>query len=634
MTYAGPRALLDAGFALGLLVLALLLAGGLGRKVLRWFRLEGLSPLEEVVFSLPLGLGILAYAVMALGLVGVLQPWAILVLLAVAGACTWPEWTQIVGGLSGCTKAGGELWRRAGLWERLVLVMTGLILVLTLLQALAPPWEYDALMYHLQGPREFLAAGRILLLPDNWPANYPLTIQMLFTVGLAFGSSTFAKLVHLVYGALLPLGVLAFARRYLQSVPGWVAAAILVGIPIYPIWAGLAYADIAWALYEFLGLYACSLWVETNRRRWLGLSGLVIGLALGSKYLALGGAAVLGLWVLWRGRAHGWKAALASATVFGGTALLVGSPWYVKNWLWAGNPVFPWFFGGAGWTAERVDWIRTYHGSFSAGHRLWDYLLLPWNLYARHERFGTFKGSIEVPSLLFPLALLYPWTRRSRPMNDVAWITLLRFGVWALGSQQTRHLLPVFPGLSLLTAQVLTGLAGRPSLRRWGRILTTGLTAGMVAATLLYSIFFFMDIRPLRVVSGLESKDRFLRRVVHDYAAVQYVQAHLSAQERAMLMWDAQAFYCDERCLPDAEHSLWTRLALADLRVSSVAARLRGRGVTHLLFSVPDVDFILQHDPTGDHRRAAEFFLQEFRESCAREIYRDDWTRLFELTCR
>ena len=64
-------------------------------------------------------------------------------------------------------------------------------------------------------------------------------------------------------------------------------------------------------------------------------------------------------------------------------------------------------------------------------------------------------------------------------------------------------------------------------------------------------------------------------------------------------------------------------LALADLRVSSVAARLRDISVTHLLFAVRDVDFILQHDPTGEHRRAAGFFLQEFRGSCARQIYRE-----------
>ena len=61
MTYTGPRAILDAAFALGLLGLVLLLSSGLGWKVVRRLRLRELTTSEEVLFALPLGLGILGY---------------------------------------------------------------------------------------------------------------------------------------------------------------------------------------------------------------------------------------------------------------------------------------------------------------------------------------------------------------------------------------------------------------------------------------------------------------------------------------------------------------------------------------------------------------------------------------------
>ena len=169
---------------------------------------------------------------------------------------------------------------------------------------------------------------------------------MLYMFGLRFGSDTLAKLLHMSFAILLVLATFAFGRRFLGREAGWISAAILVAIPIFPIWASWAYADMAWALYEFLSLYALIVWIMTHRREWLVISGLAMGFALGSKYLALGSAGVLGLVVIWVSRRQGLKLIIQNAAVFGGIALMVGSPWYLKNWLLAGNPVYPLYFGG------------------------------------------------------------------------------------------------------------------------------------------------------------------------------------------------------------------------------------------------------------------------------------------------
>jgi len=51
---------------------------------------------------------------------------------------------------------------------------------------------------------------------------------MLFTLGLAFGSDTFAKLMHLTYAVLMVLSTLALGERCLGPARGWIAAAILL----------------------------------------------------------------------------------------------------------------------------------------------------------------------------------------------------------------------------------------------------------------------------------------------------------------------------------------------------------------------------------------------------------------------
>lgn len=621
----GARALLDTGFTLGLLGITLLLAGGIGRKFSTWLNLENLNPLEQAIFGLALGLGLLAYGVLMLSLVGLLQAWAIFLWLLIVGVWSWRECRDIADSIPDWLKSRHLAWLRARLWQKTLLVVMSLILLLTLLQALSPPTDPDGLIDHLQAPKIFLEAGRIYPTPDFVFGNYPFTVEFLFTIGLAFGSDTFAKLIHLTYAVLLVLSTFALGQRYISSAGGWAAATVLMGMPIFPVWAGLAYIDMGWTLYEFLGVYAILLWAEHRQQRWLVVSGIMIGLALGSKYLAFAGAAAIGLWILWHTRTRGWRTMFISGALFGGVALAVGSPWFIKNWWWLGNPVFPFFFGNDATTKLSI------HNTFT----WWDYLLVPWHLYFDRERFVGVYGTIEFPSLLFPLVLLLPWVHRAKALNWLVGLTLLRYIFWLLISHSRfRYMLPVLPSLSILVSGVIIGLIGLPFLQRWSRILVSGMIGGMLMATLCYSLIFFFDVQPLGVLVGWESKDSFLRREVSDYSAKQFIQTNLPNEARVFMMWNARGYYCDDRCIPDLNQRQWMEMVLSSESVPSVAAHLRAMGVTHLLLSVEDVDYRLIQKTSKPHYKAVEFFQDEFRPACAKEFYRDDWTTLYEFTCR
>ncbi|NLE95967.1 MAG: phospholipid carrier-dependent glycosyltransferase [Dehalococcoidia bacterium] len=506
------------------------------------------------------------------------------------------------------------------------------LFLVTLVQGLTPPWDYDGVMYHLQGPRKFLEARRVVLLPDIWQANGPFTVEMLYAVGLSFDSAAFAKLVHLSYAVMLVLGTFILARDYLGGDAGWTAAAILVGIPIFPLWASFAYADMAWAMYELLALCALLRWSEQEDPTWLYIAGIGAGFAVGSKYLALGGAGVLGLWVLWRSRTAGWRRLVRNVVCFGGIALLVGAPWYAKNWILGGNPVYPAFFGGQGWSGERLRLYNDYHHSFGTVRTWTDYLLLPWSLYSRHSSFGTFQGSVEIPSFLFPLAVFWPIARPRREPRGLGWIVVLRFVAWAVGSLQTRFLLPVFPICSVLVAGVLARLSTvRFRQLRVGRIVFAGLVGGVTAATVLYSILFFCQVAPLPTVVGLETPDGFLRRRIAVYPAIRFIVDELPADARVLMMWDGQGYYCDDRCLVDAENSRWTQIALRAEDTAGALELLQSQRVTHLLFGRGDADFILLHDATGEHKRAALMYLQGILPDHCSIVYADEWVHVCQL---
>lgn len=570
MDYVGPRALLDTGFTLVLILFIAVIASGIGVKVLNLLKLNFLMNLEYAVFGVAIGFGVIAYGVMALGLAGLLFPIYIMAWILLLTVLVFREISVILGRILSWIKNFFIASQALELWKKALLVAAGVILFLTLIQALTPPWDYDGLMYHLEGPRRFLKYGSLLLMSEIWQANGPFTIEMLFTIGIALGTDVFSKIVHLIFAILLILSTYAFGERYFGLSVGWISAAILLGIPVLSLWAGFAYVDMAWALYEFLSVYALFIWIDKKKRSWLVLAGIMLGFALGSKYLALGGALVLGFIVLWRSKGRSWKRALSDVTVFGLAALLVGSPWYLKNWVWFGNPVYPLYFGGVEWPAERVEYLMAYLRSFGTGREIWDYLLLPWNLYANYEQFTTFLGSIEIPSILFLLALLYPLAKKSLVMNILAIYLLPRFILWSLGSQQIRFLMPLFPILSIVTAWVVVDFLSRLVASRVSGIMKVGILGGLITTTIIYAMILQNDIRPWSVIIGTESKNDFLTRTVFDYEAIKYIHDHLGEDDRVMMMWDGQGYYCGDMCIPDAEQSRWTQLSASVNDVQSI----------------------------------------------------------------
>ena len=630
----GVIAVWNALFAVGLAVWLLVLAAGVGLKVGGWLGLAHLPALDRLVFATALGLGVVSYSVTFLAILGALNTWAIgFVLLG------WSGWSgdvvgnvfvlfrQVFGKTVPAIKDGIVVAQR--------LVMAGIFL-LAFVQSLAPPWSYDALMYHLEAPRRFLEAGAFVPLPDIWQGNGPFTVNMLYVIGLAFGSDVFARLVHLSLGGLLVTGTYALGRRIGGNAAGWRGMLILAGTPILPVWFSFAYQDAGWALFELLGVLA----VVGNRelgsgkhRKYLLLGGVMMGFAAGSKYLALGGVGVLGLYVLWAGRKQGWGV-LRDALAFGGMTAAVGAVWYLKNWVLLGNPVFPVWFGGPGWDAARLRLFDAYHlDRFGMGRGVLDYLLLPWRVYARYERFTSFLGSIEIPSLLFSLALFYPLVRRKTPLlTELAVLAAARFALWALGSQQVRFMLPFFPLLAVLSGEVLWQAAGRLGARP-RRVLVNGLLSGFVLVTLVYQGIFLFQTRPLDVIVGRETKAQFLSRVGTNYAVMDFVSENLPPEARVLLIQDGRGYYCRARCLLDTDHSYWTLLATRSPDLDSLRAALQQQGITHLLFSVPDADFVLQRDPTGEHTRALQVF-DRFRKACLEEIYRDKYVVLFAIRCR
>jgi 4-amino-4-deoxy-L-arabinose transferase-like glycosyltransferase len=631
---AGWRAVLDSALTLLLACTVLVIATVTGRAALRRVAPKPrLDPLEETVFSFALGTAILAFGVFALGLIGLLHVAAISGLLLVLIVLAVPAGSDALDSARQAVRILREDWRGARVGLLLVVGALAVIGLLVMLLALTPPWAYDELMYHLEAPQIFLKAGRVTSLPNLLQANGPLLTQMLYTIGVAFGRDSLAKVTHAVFAVVLLLALLAAGRRLMGPPGGWIAAGILLGIPILPLWGILAYADMTHALYEFLAVWALLRWKDDPEWRWLLLSALMASFAVGTKVIALYMVPPLCIWLVLLGRKAGSLRALGMGAAYAVAVGVVALPWFSVSLLELGDPLYPFLGGGPAWPAERVRLLQDYVSSFGTGRGFTDFVLLPWNLYARHEVFATLMQSIEYPSFLFPLALLLPVVSLSTKVRPLGVFSLLRLATWFVGSQQIRFLLPLFPVFSLMSAAVLLGLERRLRLRLRYPRLTGAIVGGMVVTTLVYVSLFAWRTGASKVVFGGETRADYLARSVYDYGAMRFIQTKLPIEARVLHLWDGQGYYCDERCEADAGQVQWVFVYQSGRTVDGVVAELSARGITHLLLDLEGLNFMLRHDPRGTHLEAARFFLDEFQPACAESIFEEPLVRLYRLTC-
>lgn len=631
----GPRALLDAAFALGFLGLTLVLAAGVGLTALRRISVSGLDGGETAVFAVALGVGVLAYGILALALAGFLTPAAILAWFCLVAVIVWREASAFAGVVADWLRGWPAAWRALGPGARAVAAAGAVIGISAVVQALTPATDYDGLMYHLQAPVLFLQAQRMYLLPDLWQANGPLTLEMLFTAGLAFGSDTYARLLHITCGVLVVASTFLFGRRSGGNHVGWMTVAILLGIPMLPLLAALAYIDLVWALWTFLALYALILWSHRHEDGLLVLAGLCAGLALGSKIVAPVGVGALGIVLLWDLRARPLRSTLGRLAHFCVPAALLALPWYAKNLLWAGNPLYPLVFGGPEWPTERLTLLNSYLTSFGAGKGPLDLLALPVLVFTQAQDFGTVFAGLDMPSLLFPLAILYPFGRRSHTQDLLALFTLTCLVVWPFGSQQTRLLLPVYPVLAVLAASVLLQMAEHTGIRRVGKLFMPALPGALIACTLILQLAFLtVALAPL-VVLGFESKVTYLNRMLNTFRAYQFAQSQSQSPGggRTLSMWDGRGYYCSPDCVVSGSQSAWTELVSSTSDTENLGALLRSRGIRYLLFTATDAVWMAEHDPGGAHRDSLHYFTRLFLPLCTRVVSSDRTAVIFEITC-
>ncbi|MBY0261875.1 MAG: hypothetical protein K2Q20_06000 [Phycisphaerales bacterium] len=494
----------------GFIVLAYTLGAiGLGRPLARLLARESVSRLW---LQVPLGLALMLSLSHALGVVGLLSGDGLMPRAVAWGAVALGLVLLLDQLFRGPLRP--ESWPVVPAWS--LLLAPGLALLIV--AASNPPgalWTgirsefggFDALSYHLQLPKEWIASSRLWpvdhnvysYLPSYFEAAFMHLGQMQPGTGdpvhrMLGGEGAWLIACQFLHVAALALAALLVARAawvmLVQSgVPARVAtplgigaAAIVLTTPWMIVVSSLAYNEAAMLA---LGAGAVLAAIDTGlspAKRSI-IVALCIGVACGCKPTAMLMLAPLAaLLLLANAPVRSWlKLSIAGSMV----GLLTLAPWLIRNQLASGNPVFPFAAKALGlghWTPEQAARYALNHGpepSLAITDRFMRVFSVDFGLAHPQWAFVPFLALLAIVALA-----LAP---RSRRLVAVLLVALLaQWAAWAMLTHgQSRFLIPMILPLALLGALGLGALAlpGASSTPR--RVVAMLLGTGLVACLAL-----------------------------------------------------------------------------------------------------------------------------------------------------
>jgi hypothetical protein len=568
---AGPALVLEhvVGIALSIALIAICI--GLGRIVLLRFRLAPRAAACELTLAATLGLGVVATVLLVIS-ASIGPHWytlwsglAVLVLLArrdLAGVpplllSAWHELTE-------SWPQGGA--RRAGVITVIVLAVVMLLLTLT------PPVDYDSLAYHLRVPQQWVAQGRLFLPEDNYHTAFVGVNELLFLPLLSFGASAAPQVLNGALTLLLGVGVFAMAKVVAGVRTAGLAFLLIFGSSIVLLTGITPMVDVTLALVLVGATLALLLaWKEASGNRLMFLAGVLLGIAMGVKYLGILYAGALAPVFLIVAIQLGRRSFQRTAVILFGTAalaILAAGPWAVKNIAMFGNPVFP--FGSI---PRAEPWLRSLYpdlvpngvspDAFTALTDIRKPINLRSLILAPAEITSDVNGADLAPFwvlFLAPFALLAPARRK---LAAVLLPALGFIGLLLAYSRYTnlRYFIPAIPGVTVAAAVVLVALARR--LSAVGRAALC-ITVAILALPAGLALWRMLDrSTPLPYILGASSQASYLNAYPPTSAymkAVAMTDSLVPAGSRVVLLFEARGFYFASKVEEDILIRNWAML--------------------------------------------------------------------------
>lgn len=545
-------------------------------------------------------------------------------------------------------------------WIKVILAgLLAVVVICIVVLASVPPVSRDALVHHLAIPKLYLKHGGIYEMPGVKFSYYPMNLDLLYVIPLYFGNDIVPKFIHFGFALLTACLIFNYLKKRLDLMYALLGALLFLSLPVIVRLSITVYVDLGIIFFSTAALIFFLKWIENDfKLKYLLISAIWCGLCLGTKY---NGLIVLFLFTLFTVFIY----ARSSAEVKGGQlkaighgvaymliALILFSPWAIKNYRWTNNPIYPlynnWFTSkkvepaessAAGSTdlavAESDTGIQKSGGGW--GHfairkiifkeRWWEISLIPIRIFfqGQDDNPKYFDGRLNPLLFFLPFFAFFHIKKDSLQLKAEKKILLLFSILFILialfqADMRIRYISPVIPPLVLLSMLGLKQLTAviKDRVSVFSSIIYLGIIYAIVTLLLgqnaLYITDQFRKVEPLGFITGRVGRDEYIEKYRPEYAAIKYANQKITADAKILGVYlGNRGYYSERELIFDYNKFLWNRLNQKS-SAKKIFSEIQNAGITHMIIRYDLFENRIKNNYTEDQRRTLDNFFRNHLE--------------------
>src|SRR6266403_1254461 len=292
------------------------------------------------MFVLAVLIGIYTYCLFFLGILGIITPGTVIAvtIMFLPVILFWKRNLLEIPRIS---------YKRPNKFVLLFAVLFFLQASINIIGALGPELGYDALWYHLTLPKIWLINHKISFISGGllYYSVMPKLAEMLFVAGLSFGNIITVKLLHFSFGILSCFALYKLQRKFFSPFISLLGVVIFYSNLVVAWESSSAYIDLIRAFFEIMTLWGFINWWQTQQKKWLVISAVMVGLTITTKLLAIGSLFIFSLLIIYYFFRYKKRFIdlFTQLFVYWFVAFLIPLPWFIFSFLYTGNPVYPFF---------------------------------------------------------------------------------------------------------------------------------------------------------------------------------------------------------------------------------------------------------------------------------------------------
>jgi hypothetical protein len=502
------------------------------------------------------------------------------------------------------------------------------IVISILILAYVPPVSRDALIHHLALPKLYLKHGGIYEIPSAKFSYYPMNLDLLYMIPLYFGNDIIPKYIHFVFALLTAIFIFRYLRRRLDDVYALLGVVLFLSLPIIVKLSITVYVDLGLIFFSTAALFYLFKWMNNNHKlRHLLISAVCCGLGLGTKYSGLIVFFLLTIFVILiyvkssADSENKQPKALGFGIVFMLVAVIVFSPWAIKNFIWTRNPVYPlydnWFNGkraevvdpeAAKTTAVRFEnpKVAVNPANGDVGHftirkmvfkeTWWEIVLIPIRIFfqGKDDHPKYFDGRLNPLLFFLPIFAFLRIKKNATKVGFekkvlISFSALFILYAFVQTDMRIRYISPAIPPLVVLSMFGLNNLINILRNRFSGTTRKIGLVGVYFSVSILlclnalYIFHQFRYVSPLQFISGRVGRDAYIEHYRPDYAAIRFTNTEVPDYGIILGVFLGNRSYYSNRQMVFNFKKFLLDMYQKNFSTKEVTANLKDAGITHLI---------------------------------------------------